>query len=265
MQKIGKNVFIHPEARIDVDYLEIGDFSKINKGVIITGRKVIIGREAWLDEGARIGGGRATVGTVRIGDFFHLGKNAEINTANDVLIGDEVGIGMDSKIFTHGAYLSEIDGFPYQDAPVLIGNRVWIPNAIVMPGVCIGSNVVIGAMSLVNKSIPNGCFAAGIPIKVVKENEYPKVLIYVEIRKILLRVIEEAYKYHVSADFIVPDIVYVEGTSFFTRDRIIVGKVNSDTERVKDILRRHGIRFRYYNKDGEYVEWEKNSSFESTC
>jgi len=261
MQKIGKEVFIHPEARIDVDYLEIGDFSKINRGVIITGRKVIIGRAAWLDEGARIGGGRAEVGTIRIGDFFHLGKNAEINTANDVLIGDEVGIGMDSKIFTHGAYLSEIDGFPYQDAPVLIGNRVWIPNAIVLQGVCIGSNVVIGAMSLVNKSIPNGCFAAGIPAKVIKRNEYPKVLINVEIKKILLRVIEEAYKYHVNATFMAPDVIYAGGTSFFTRDRIIIGRVNKSTERVKDILRRHGIRFKYYNKDGEYVGWENSSSF----
>lgn len=265
MQKIGKKAFIHPEAEIDVDYLEIGDFSKINKGVIIKGRKVIIGREAWLDEGSRIGGGRAEIGTIKIGDFFHLGKNAEINTANDVLIGNEVGIGMDSKIFTHGAYLSEIGGFPYQDAPVLIGNRVWIPNAIVMPGICIGSNVVVGAISLVNKSIPNGCFAAGIPIKVVKENEYPKVLTNVKIKKILSRIIEEVYGYNIKAGFVVPDVIYVDGTSFFTRDRIIVGKVNKNTERVKDILRRHGIRFKYYDKDGKYVEWEENSSFESAC
>lgn len=265
MQKIGKGVFIHPEAEIDAEYLEIGDFSKINKGVIIKGRRVVIGREAWLDEGARIGGGRAEMGTIKIGDFFHLGKNAEINTANHVSIGNEVGIGIDSKIFTHGAYLSELDGFPYQDEPVVIGNRVWIPNAIITPGVIIGNNVVIAAMSLVNRNIPEGCFAGGIPVKILKENEYPKEISDGEIKRILLKILEEVYFYNVNAAFYPPDKIIVNKTTFYTCKRRIEGMADQDTEKVKDILRRHGIRFRYYNKDGKYVEWEKDSCFESTC
>lgn len=259
MRKIGKNVLIHPTVEIDVEYLEIGDFSRINKGVQIRGRRVIIGREAWLDEGSRIGGGRAEVGTIKIGDFFHLGKNAEINTANHVTIGDEVGVGIDSKIFTHGAYLSELNGFPYQDKPVIIGNNVWIPSAIIMPGVIIGDNVVIAAMSLVNRHIPEGCLVGGIPVKILKENEYPKKLSNDEIKKILLKILEEVYFYNVNASFYPPDKIIVDEATFYTTERKIKGVVSWNTEKVKDILRRHGIRFKYYNEDGKYNEWKNQS------
>lgn len=262
MQKIGRDVFIHPEARIDVDYLEIGDFSKINKGVIIRGRKVIVGREAWLDEDARIGGGRAELGSLRTGDFLHLGRGASINIADVVEIGHEVGIGAGSNIFTHGAYLNRLDGFPYQVGGVTIGSEVWIPKADILPNIVIGSCIVIAAGSVVNRDLPSGCFAGGIPVKVLKKNVFPRVIDNLERIAILSEIRDDARRYRV--DFRIDpsgEFITTGETDFNVMDLTIVGRANASTERVKDILRRHGIRFRYYNKDGKYVEWENSSSF----
>ena len=56
-----------------------------------------------------------------------------------------------------------------QCAPIVIENDVWIgANCIVLKGVTIGARSVIGAGSLVTKSIPADCIAAGNPCKVIR-------------------------------------------------------------------------------------------------
>ena len=54
--------------------------------------------------------------------------------------------------------------------PVDIGSDVWVGGgAIILPGVTIGSRAVIGAGSVVTRSIPEGVFAAGNPCRVIRE------------------------------------------------------------------------------------------------
>ena len=54
-------------------------------------------------------------------------------------------------------------------APVEIGDRVWIgENAVILAGVSVGSGSIIGANSVVTKSVPDRCIAAGAPAQVVK-------------------------------------------------------------------------------------------------
>ena len=51
-----------------------------------------------------------------------------------------------------------------------MGNNVWIGgHVVVLPGVSIGDNSVIGAGSVVSKNIPAGVLAAGNPCKVIRE------------------------------------------------------------------------------------------------
>jgi hypothetical protein len=194
-----------------------------------------------------------------------MGRNSHINTGRGVTIGDEIGCGVETKIFGHGAYLSELDGFPVKFQGITIGDRVWLPNAWVNPGVKIGNDVVVGARSLVNSDIPSGCLAAGIPCKVIRANCYPRSLSPEERKTILQRIIHETQDIYGTTHeqqegpFVVDEdgrIVYVGETMFDTANRIIFGPSSELTRLFKNQLRRHGIRFKFVEQDGIYVSWE---------
>ncbi|MFA6533795.1 MAG: acyltransferase [Patescibacteria group bacterium] len=54
--------------------------------------------------------------------------------------------------------------------PVYIGKNVWVTSrCIILPGVHIGDNSVIGAGSVVTGDIPANCLAAGNPARVIRE------------------------------------------------------------------------------------------------
>jgi hypothetical protein len=105
-----------------------------------------------------------------------MGMYCLINTARPVIIGDEVGLGTYTALYTHGAYPSELRGAPVAFGEIHIGERTWIPGAIVNPGVTIGPDCVIGVGSVVTRSLPGGVLAAGAPCKVIRENAYPREL-----------------------------------------------------------------------------------------
>ena len=87
---------------------------------------------------------------VEIGDYVICGANVIIGDRND-----------------HEDVYSQ-----FQPAPVVIGNHVWLGmNVVVMKGVKIGDNTIIGANSIVTKDIPANVIAAGNPCKVVKNVE----------------------------------------------------------------------------------------------
>ena len=268
-RKIGQNVRIHDTAEINVDWLEIGSGTIIGPGVLIEGTKVVIGREAWFDRYAYIGGGSAVDPSSYLiaGDFLHMGRQSHINIARGVTIGDEFGCGVETKIFGHGAYLSELEGFPVAFQEVKIGDRVWLPNAWVNPGVTIGSDVVVAARSLVNKDIPSGCLAGGIPCKVIREKCYPAKLSGEQKREILELIVREALE--ITQAQAVGDLVNYDldpecksllaGKAVFDfESKSIRGEVSRWTEIVKNQLRRHGIRFKYGPVKGYYVSWNEN-------
>ncbi len=230
---------IDPTARIDCRELIVGEGTIIRAHAEIYGGRVVLGRESFIDEYAVIGGGQA--GDLTAGDWFHLGMFAQVNTARPVTIGDEVGIGIGSRIFTHGAYLNEYEGFPSTFAPVTIGSNVWIPNATVLPGVTIGSDVVIAAGSVVMSSIDDGQFVAGIPARVKGTSR--KTLTDRERHEIVLRICEEA------------DVAPAVCWTFDLQAKIIGGEVTDETERLREQFRRHGIRFRCSPHDGKYEAW----------
>lgn len=66
-------------------------------------------------------------------------------------------------------------GYQY-NAPVYIGKNCWIgAGVVILPGITIGDNVVIGAGSIVTKDLPSNVVAVGNPCKVLREvNEYDK-------------------------------------------------------------------------------------------
>lgn len=120
------------------------------------------------------------------GHHIHMGKNVYANfnltvvDDGDVFIGDYVMIGPNVTIVT-AAHPIKPDlrrrGIQF-NRPVHIENNVWIgAGAIILPGVTIGENSVIGAGSIVTKDIPANVVAVGNPCRVMREigerdNEY---------------------------------------------------------------------------------------------
>jgi acetyltransferase-like isoleucine patch superfamily enzyme len=262
---IGENCQIHPTAVINVEKGSLGDRSIVNENVVIEGRYVEIGKEAFLNKRAYIGGGSCfdPQSTLCAGDFLHMGVDSHINTARSVIIGHECGVGVQTQIFTHGAYQSILRGFPVKFDEVHIGDHVWLPSTWVNPGVTIGNDVVVAARSLVNIDLPSGCLAGGIPVRILKENEYPRKLSSGEIQKILTDILYQATRIQGGNT---PPRTMVEGgriiiiengatTIFDTGYPSIIGAATRLTEILKNQLRRNGIRFRFYVKDGNYTAW----------
>ena len=245
----------------------MGDFSILNAGVKIEGHRVEIGREAYFDRGAYIGGGScfSTQAFLKAGDWLHMGTDSQINTATGVSLGHSVGVGINTKIFTHGAYIDSFNlGAPVQWAPVIIGNNVWLPNAWVNPGVVIGDNVVVAAMSLINRDIPSGSLAGGIPVKILKENYLPKTLSESE-KLQLVSLIESQCKsrpeFNDQIEFIYDaNVLNIlergDKVSFDLMALTINGPVTEVSIEVKDQLRRNGIRFRFEPLDQVWQPWK---------
>ncbi|WP_343747259.1 sugar O-acetyltransferase [Fluviicola sp.] len=108
---------------------------------------------------------------IEIGENFYSNHNLVILDAAKVTFGDNVFIAPNCGFYTAGHPVDVAqrnEGLEYAH-PITIGNNVWIGgNVVVLPGVSIGDNSIIGAGSVVNKSIPANVIAVGNPCKVKK-------------------------------------------------------------------------------------------------
>ena len=116
--------------------------------------------------------------------YVHFGKNVYANfnlTLVDdghIYVGDYTMIGPNVTIATAGhPILPELREKGYQyNMEVHIGKNCWLGSGVVvLPGVTIGDNVVVGAGSIVTKDLPSNVVAVGNPCRVLREmNERDK-------------------------------------------------------------------------------------------
>ncbi|USD62240.1 acyltransferase [Vibrio sp. SCSIO 43140] len=111
---------------------------------------------------------------IRPGSMLHADPEpggAEIIIEDDVLIGSSVHIYLDTHAYDDVSLPIYYQGF-YKAESVTLKSGCWIgANAVILPGVTVGKNSVIGAGSVVTKSIPDFCVAVGVPARVVKKIE----------------------------------------------------------------------------------------------
>lgn len=109
---------------------------------------------------------------ITIGNNFYTNHNCTILDGAKVTFGDNVFIAPNCVFSTAGhAIDSEQRANGLEIArPITVGDNVWIgANVSVLPGVSIGNNTIIGAGSVVNKDIPDGVIAAGVPCRVIRK------------------------------------------------------------------------------------------------
>ena len=103
---------------------------------------------------------------LKLGYKTDIGAFTYINAKNGVIIEDYVQIGSHCSIYS----VSTIDN---KEGTVTLKRNCKIgSHSIIMPGVTVGENSVIGAHSFVNRDIPKNSIGYGIPIKlIIKRNK----------------------------------------------------------------------------------------------
>lgn len=120
---------------------------------------------------------KSTIATLKEGAVLTIGHGCGISAASitsfkKVTIGNNVLIGANVFITDsdwHGIKIEKRreEG---ESKEVIVGNGVWLgANSIILKGVTIGENSVIGAGSVVTKNIPGNVIAAGNPCSVIKK------------------------------------------------------------------------------------------------
>lgn len=261
-----KNRNIHPTAiigknvTINCNNFTLGANSYIGDNCSITCNSFIAGEGLYMAARVEVGRGgcNGPNSNVYIGNNVGIFEGTIINPSDEVHIGDNTGIGGEVMIWTHGAWLDVLQGFPADFGPVKIGKNVWLPaRSVVLPNVEIGQNTVVGIGSIINRSLPEGCFAAGSPCRVLKENCYPIKLSDSEKEKIVLGIINGWYELHemkninAQAEYVSGNIILTQQdktTTYHLEERKITGFENEVSEDLRDYLRRRGIKIYTQNR-----------------
>ena len=161
-----------------------GAFARFGKNTVLTnplrldgeeriavGDRVFIGSGSWLQAlpdgdnksvAISIGNGTSCAGSCVISSVRSVTLEENVLLARNVYISDHMHKYTDTEIPVMSQGLDKI-------LPVLIKRGAWLgQNVVVCPGVTIGTGAVIGANSVVTKSIPDYSVAAGSPARVVK-------------------------------------------------------------------------------------------------
>ena len=109
---------------------------------------------------------------IEIGENFYSNHNLIILDPAKVIFGDNVFVGPNCGFYTPEHPIeaeTRIKGLEFAK-PIKVGNNVWFGgNVVVLGGVTIGDNVVIGAGSVVTKDIPSNTIAVGNPCRIIRE------------------------------------------------------------------------------------------------
>ncbi len=111
---------------------------------------------------------------VKIGKNVFIGNDVHLDLFHPdlITIEDSASIGMRTMIFAHASHWSPylIKKYPRMTAPVIIGKGSWIaPGCVILPGVTIGENSVVGTSSVVIKNVEPYTVVAGNPAKFIKK------------------------------------------------------------------------------------------------
>lgn len=159
-RSFGRGAFLSPYSKVErMQYISIGDAATIMSG-------------AWLAayEGQLPDGGKPQL---IIGGRTYIGHRAVISCVNEVRIGREVTIG-DNVQLADTTHKYQTPGVHILDqglavGRLIIGDRAWIGrNCFIAHDLEIGEQAVVGANSVVTRSVPPFTVVAGSPAKVIK-------------------------------------------------------------------------------------------------
>ena len=147
-----------------------------NRHSIQFGEKFVTGVGCRLDSISNAGHfGKISIGSnVQMNDYCHIASYKSVEIGDDVLIASRVFI----SDHNHGSYSgseqchsrSIVSKRRITGEAVVIKNNVWLgEGVVVLPGVTIGENTIVGANSVVTRSLPANSICVGVPAIEVKK------------------------------------------------------------------------------------------------
>jgi acetyltransferase-like isoleucine patch superfamily enzyme len=119
-----------------------------------------------------VGTGTLVLGNVQFGENVWVGHYCLLEALNEgakLTIGENSVISSFVRIYTHDTSYRTALGKPKSVASTSVGSNTQIGDgSIVLAGVKVGSHVIIGANSVVDKDVADYKVAAGVPIKIVR-------------------------------------------------------------------------------------------------
>jgi acetyltransferase-like isoleucine patch superfamily enzyme len=212
--QIGRDVHIGFGSIIVAGNITIGNGTKIGAFTHIVAKRVTLGKQVWIGHhnqfrleeltmgneseitnDVEVGGMDSPNSKLVVGERSSIMAHSFVNVTCPVTIGNDVGIGGNALIFTHGSWGNVLDGYPYQVGPVKIHDSVWIPWGVtILPNVDVGEGSVVGARSLVLSDVPAHCLAVGVPAKVIKQ-KYPAPLSVTKKKSLVKQIMRELEDY----------------------------------------------------------------------
>jgi len=159
---IGRNVVLDASNGV----LYIGDNVEIRDGVRIYAKRIKIGSKTTLGESSMC------IGSLKTGDNVWVARGCDLSnvTINDgAILGPYVSFisnnhdrNKDGSIKMSGSS---------SNYPILVESGAWIcSRAIILKGVCVGKNAIVGAGAVVTKSVDSGIVVAGVPAKPINSS-----------------------------------------------------------------------------------------------
>lgn len=170
--------------------LEKRKIKKVEKGsvfskglIIIGGDSIRIGDNFYAGPNCRFEGwekynGVSFTPQIRIGNNVKINSKCHIGAINKVVIEDDVLIGSGVFITDHAHGTSKLEDLKlppnnrdlYSKGKVKIEEKSWIcENVIILPGVTVGRNSIVGAGAVVTKDVPPYTVVGGNPAKILKK------------------------------------------------------------------------------------------------
>jgi acetyltransferase-like isoleucine patch superfamily enzyme len=112
------------------------------------------------------------------GALIRIGNGTYLNRGTEIVAASEISIGRDCKVAREVIIMdTDQHALPNRELvakPVRIEDRVWIgARAIILKGVTIGHDAVIGAGSVVTKDVPAGAVVGGVPARILRLEHPP--------------------------------------------------------------------------------------------
>lgn len=244
---IGEHVEFGRNIDIDIwgDFF-IGDRSRLGDDAQIRGNNIRFGEDLFNSRGLRIGGGGRDNpnANFQIGDRCTIHNNF-LNVCEPIIIGHDVGLSPDVSILTHGYWMSVLDGYPASFSRVTIGDSVIIGyRSLIMMGLEIKNKIVVGAQSVVTKSLSEPGIYGGSPARFIKAITPLGHQDRIEKIQEIINKYQQIAEHHSVKALIqlrYPSI-YINNFSLDVETFEFSGEEDANTDDFRDYLRKFGIR-----------------------